>query len=54
VNSLTHLKLGLATAGFITFGYGARIDNATVRWVGIALFIAAFLVRFLGPRPEKP
>jgi len=41
------LKLGLAGIGAILFLAGVRRDDATLRWVGIGWFAAAFLARFL-------
>ena len=41
------LKLGLAGVGAILFLVGVRRDDATLRWVGIGWFAAAFLTRFL-------
>lgn len=41
------LKLGLAAIGAVLFLVGVRRDDATLRWVGIGWFVAAFLSRFL-------
>lgn len=41
------LKLGLAAVGAVLFLVGVRRDDATLRWVGIGWFVAAFLSRFL-------
>ena len=45
--SLDGAKLALAGVGILVFAYGARVDDARVRWVGIALLAVAFLLRFL-------
>jgi hypothetical protein len=50
---LTQLKLGLALAGLILFGYGVRADSNGLRWVGIAFLAAAAALRFVGPRPSR-
>ena len=44
------LKMACALAGIGIFAYGARTDHATVRWVGIAFVVAAFLLRFVKKR----
>lgn len=41
------VKLGLAAIGAVLFLAGVRRDDATLRWVGIGWFVAAFLSRFL-------
>lgn len=40
------VKLALAAAGLGLFGTGVRLDNAAVRWAGIGLVVAAWLLRF--------
>lgn len=54
MSPLTKLKLGLALIGLILFGYGARMDIAHIRVVGIAFVAAAWLLRFVKPRPTPP
>jgi hypothetical protein len=44
---LTQLKLGLAIAGIILWGYGARADIEWLRWTGIGFLAASVLVRVL-------
>ena len=41
------LKIACALAGLGVFAYGVRTDDSTVRWVGIALVIVAFALRFV-------
>lgn len=48
--TVTRLKLGLAVAGLLLFGAGARYDNAALRWSAIGAVAAAFLLRFVKPR----
>ena len=43
---LSHLKLGLATIGLILWGYGVRVDDAPLRWIGIGFLAAAVILRF--------
>lgn len=47
---LTVLKLTLAVAGIALFGYGVRVDSATIRWVGVGFVAVAALLRFVRPR----
>ena len=47
---LTHLKLGLAVAGVIIWGYGVRVEESWLRWVGIGFLAAAAALRFWGRR----
>jgi hypothetical protein len=42
----TTFQLAFLIMGLITWGYGQRIDDPTVRLVGIAFFAVAFLMRF--------
>jgi hypothetical protein len=46
------VKLAIAVVGIITWAYGVREDDHRVRWLGIALIAAAFLLRFLFTRPR--
>ena len=46
----TILKLGVAGTALVIFVIGMRLDNAAVRWMGIALMLSAFLLRFWKPR----
>jgi len=50
---LTQLKLGLALAGLIVWGYGVRTDISWLRLVGIGFFAAAAILRFFGPRSSR-
>ena len=47
------VKLGLAAIGAVLFLVGVRRDDATLRWVGIGWFAAAFLSRFLDRRTSR-
>lgn len=46
--SRTRLKLMLAIAGLAVFFLGARAGNMQLRWAGIGLVTAAWLLRFAG------
>jgi len=45
---LSHVKLALAVAGIILFGYGIRADDPRLRWAGIGFLAAAAILRFVG------
>ena len=47
---LTWAKVALVAVGILVWGYGVRVDDRTIRWVGIAFLVAALLLRFLGRR----
>jgi hypothetical protein len=42
----TDIQLALALIGLITWGYGQRVDDPTLRWIGIGFFAAATFLRF--------
>ncbi len=47
MTQLTAAKVALFIVGVIILGYGMRVDSPTLRWIGIAFFAAAFLLRFI-------
>jgi hypothetical protein len=53
VTQLDWTKVGLVLVGFGTWMYGIRVEAPSVQWLGVAFFIAAFLLRFL-PRWRNP
>jgi hypothetical protein len=52
MNRLTIAKLAFALSGIALFAYGARVEDGTIRWVGIAFVVVAFLLRF-ARRPDR-
>jgi hypothetical protein len=50
MSPITTAKLALAAIGLIVWGYGYRVDDPALRWVGIAFLAAAVLLRFWRPR----
>ena len=53
----TTIQLALLVIGIIVWGYGQRIDDPSLRLVGIALFALATLLRFFrqsGTHHEEP
>jgi hypothetical protein len=53
VSPLSHIKLGLATAGVILFAYGVRAELPWLRWAGIAFLAVAAVLRFWGRRRSR-
>jgi hypothetical protein len=49
----TEVQLGILAVGLIVWGYGQRIDDQRLGYVGLACFAAAFLLRFL-KKKEPP
>ncbi len=51
---LTTIKLIIAVAGIITWGYGVIVDNRAAQWTGLALVVVSALLRFAGSgKPGK-
>ena len=50
---VTVVKIACALAGVGVFAYGVRTEDSVVRWVGIALVIVAFLLRFVKKRTPE-
>jgi hypothetical protein len=53
MSGLTQLKLGLAVAGLMLWGYGVRAEVDWLRWTGIAFLALAAVSRFFGPRSSR-
>jgi hypothetical protein len=53
VTSLVWVRFGVAAVGLVVCGYVIRVDDSTIRWVGIALLAVALLLRFV-PRSRPP
>jgi RsiW-degrading membrane proteinase PrsW (M82 family) len=47
VTAIVTWRVTIAIVGLAVFGYGVRTDNNTMRWVGIACLVVAFLLRFV-------
>lgn len=50
MSTLTKVKLGLTLIGLILFAYGARMDEALIRSIGIGFVAAAWVMRFIKPK----
>ncbi len=44
----TKVQLALLVIGLIVWGYGERVDDSLLRYVGIGCFAAATILRFFG------
>jgi hypothetical protein len=47
---LLQARLALALIGVFIFGYGVRVDDPRVRWVGIGCLAFSLLLRWLPAR----
>lgn len=54
----TEAQLALLLIGVIVWGYGQRIEDNRLTWIGLAFFAAATLLRFFKRKeaeaPEDP
>ncbi|HVA57200.1 MAG: hypothetical protein WBQ26_07080 [Gemmatimonadaceae bacterium] len=50
MNRLALIKLLVAAAGIMTWGYGARLDNERVRLAGMIVIAVAVALRLLPAR----
>ncbi len=50
--SVQTIKLMLAALGLLLFFASVRLENATFRWIAIALIATSYLLRFY--RPHVP
>ena len=49
----TEIQIALLVMGLIVWGYGERVDDPRLRYIGIGFFAAATLLRFWKrPRPQ--
>lgn len=48
----TEIQLVLLAIGVIVWGYGQRVDDPVLRWIGIGFFAVAAGMRFLKRRPS--
>ena len=49
----TAAKFALAIAGILVWGMGLRLDNSSLRLIGIGLLAAALLLRFAKGRDHN-
>jgi hypothetical protein len=46
-------QVALLLVGMIIWGYGTRVDDERLRWIGIGCFAAAFVLRLLKTKQAK-
>jgi hypothetical protein len=51
--SIVWLRFGIAAIGLLIWAYGYRVDDTTIRWVGIGFLAIAVLLRFAPRRPPS-
>lgn len=50
MNRYTQLKIALAAIGLVFWGYGYRVTNPTLRWIGIVFLAVAVILRLVPKR----
>jgi hypothetical protein len=51
----TQVQLALLVMGIIVWGYGERVDDSRLTWIGLAFFAGAFVLRLAKrKKPEEP
>ena len=50
----TEAQLALLLMGVIVWGYGQRIEDNRLTWIGVAFFAGATALRFLKRKAEAP
>ena len=53
MNRLVIVKIVLAIVGIGIFAYGARVDDRTIRWVGLGFVVLSFVLRFVRNKPPE-
>jgi hypothetical protein len=49
----TVVQLALLAIGVIVWGYGSRIDDMRLTWIGLGFFAAATVARFFKRPPSS-
>ena len=52
--TLLWARVAVGAVGILVWAYGARVDDSTIRLVGIAFLVVALLLRFVPRRPSAP
>jgi len=47
----TEAQLALLVIGVIVWGYGQRIEDERLTWIGLGFFAAATILRFVKKKP---
>jgi hypothetical protein len=53
VTSFVAVRATIALAGILVFVYGIRANSTGVRWAGIGVLAAAFVLRFFDPAKRR-
>ena len=48
----TEVQLALLAIGVIVWGYGQRIEDSRLTYIGLAFFVAATVMRFIKRRDD--
>jgi hypothetical protein len=54
MTTLSWVRFAVAVIGLVVWGYGYRVDDPTIRWVGIGLLALVLFLRFWARRPHPP
>jgi hypothetical protein len=54
MRSRTEAQLALLLIGVIVWGYGQRVEDTRLTWIGLVFFAAATVLRFAKRRAEAP
>jgi len=54
VDRRTTIQLAMLLVGLIVWGYGQRVDDPSLRLIGIAFFALATLLRFFRRSDTRP
>ena len=49
----TEIQLALLVIGLIVWGYGSRVDDTRLTWIGLGFFAAATVLRLFKKRAEQ-
>lgn len=52
MRAITIAKYVVAGSGLFIFGLGIRFDSVGIRWSGIGVVAAAWMLRFVKDRPD--
>ena len=51
IPTLVWARVALVVVGVVVWAYGVRMEDGTIRLIGIAVLVAALLLRFVRRRP---
>ena len=53
MSPFTTAKMALMLIAAVLLAWGIRVDDAAIRWAGIAFLFVALILRFFKPRKGK-